>query len=199
MRHDGRYHRVVFLTLALIATCQILCSAEEAANALVAKKERAIAAIEQGGYEHLITQHAATGKAPDSSIFVLWILDEINNDSAMRDQIGDELAEIENNGHNDNWLTVYYTRDKQWHRRACFKSSDVRTRLVDKSHDGDYRYETVLKAKDGFHGGVTIKSFRFTFMAHVEYFPFTKAYQIKVTSYPKYDGKNEKEERLNGS
>jgi hypothetical protein len=117
----------------------------------------------------------------------------------MLDQIGDELAEIDNNGHNDNWLTIYYSRDKQWHRRACFKSSDLRIRLIDKADDRDCRYEAVFKAKDCFHGGVAIKSFRFTFMAHVEYFPFTKAYQIKATSYPRYDGKTEKEERLNGS
>lgn len=111
----------------------------------------------------------------------------------MRDQIGDEVSDIQNNGHNDGGLSSYYTRDKRYIGRLVFKPTDLTVKCTG-GKNGFYDYEAILKASDGFHGGVTIKSFKYIFKVKTEYFQPTKAYQITVVSYPLYTGKTETEE-----
>jgi len=183
-----RFH--IPAALLLLATGPFTSLAQNNEEAIQVNKQRAMATAREGGYKHLITQHAPNGQAPDPKLFEEWILTEINNNSAMRDQIGDELAEIQNNGKNGNTLTYYYTRDKEHRGRLWFKPADVTSKSTG-GKDGVYDYQTVLKAQDVYHRGFTIKSFKYTFKVKVEYFKFTKAYQVTVVGYPLYVGKTE--------
>ncbi len=162
-------------------------------DALQANKAKAISAAQSADYSHLITQHARSGKQPDPQVFHQWILDEINNDSVMRDQIGDEIALIQDNGRNGNHLTFYYTRDKEYRGRLVFMPDDLTVELVG-GKDGLYEYKAVLRARDNYRRGHTMISFHFAFRAKVEYFKFTKAYQITVVSYPTFLRKEEKDQ-----
>ncbi len=109
----------------------------------------------------------------------------------MRDQIGDELATIQDNGRNTSRLTPY-TRDNLYLGRLEFDPTDLTIRRKG-GKDHVFNYEVILKAADAHHGGVTIKAFKYTFKAKSEYFPGTKAYQTTVVSYPLYTGKTEAE------
>ena len=188
---NTKFH--ISTAILLLASVPFTSLAQDSGEQIQANKERAIATAREGGYKHLITQHAPNGQAPDPKLFEEWILTEINNNSAMRDQIGDELAEIQNNGKNTNWLTEYYTRDKQYVHRFYFQPADLEIKCIG-GKDGVYDYQAVLKAKDAFHRGFAIKSFKYTFKAKVEYFRFTNAYQVTVVGYPVYVGKTETEE-----
>lgn len=144
-------------------------------------------------YSKLITQHYAKDGPPDPKLFSAWLLDEINNDSLMRSQIAQDVADIEANGHNTNSVTSYYTPDKEYAAHLYFKESDLTIKGTGKGKDGVYEYQATLKATDGFHGGYSVISFHFSFKARTEYFKYTKAYMIAVVSYPKFAGKDTKE------
>ena len=147
----------------------------------------------EGHYENVITQNNPGGKAPSPKLFSQWVLDEINKDSAMRDQIGDEIAEIQDNGRNASRLISYRTSDGLYRGCLGFEPADLAIRCKG-GKDHVYHYEVVLRAVDAHHGGVTFKTFKYTFKARSEYFPGTKAYQIRVVSYPLYTGKTETED-----
>jgi hypothetical protein len=145
------------------------------------------------GYTNLITQDANKG-APSPEMFSQWVLDEINNDSLMRDQIKPDLTDIENNGHNSSELIQFYSPDRKYVSRLLFKKKDLAIKLIDSSKEnGIYKYQITLRASDGFHGGYAIISFHFEFDAKIEYFKFTKAYMVTVVSYPSFTGKESKE------
>lgn len=189
------YHLFCATALVLAAAAPAPLLAQQQGDKVQANKEKALAIAkgEGGGYENLITQHAPKGNAPDPKLFVQWILDEINNDSVMRDQIGDELADIQNNGRNSGSLTFYYTRDKQYPGRLWFKAADIAITSTGGGKEGVYDYQVVLRARDAFRGGFAIKSFRYTFKAKSEYFPATKANMVNAVSYPLFVDKKETE------
>src|SRR6478609_9173855 len=96
--------RSTLASACILLTAQCIAASDDQ-DTLQANKAKAVTAAQANDYEYLVTQHADSGKQPDSKIFRQWILDEINHDSAMRDQIGEQIAGIEENGHNCNWLT----------------------------------------------------------------------------------------------
>lgn len=179
---------VAILLLFPVMTVKSLTKDEDVA--LQTNKEKAVALVRAGAYKNLISQHVPNGKSPAPKLFIHWFLDEANNDSVIRDQIGDELAEIQNNGRNSAGLASYYTRGGQYLKRLSFQPADL-TMACTGGSDGIYNYEATLKAEDAFRGGITIKSFRYTFRVRTEYFRFTQAYQVTVIGYPLYVGKTE--------
>jgi hypothetical protein len=171
--------------LALFALLLFLLSnhitkGDEPDKILQDNKAKAILALNAKDYDYLITQHASNSTAPDPSGFRQYLLDEINHDSVMRDQIDDELEEIESNGHNSSILTEYYTRDQTRNSRLDFKNKDLNVSVAGKEGGDIYTYQATFTTTDGYHGGYEVIKFKFLFKVKVD-----------VVAYPKYQGKEE--------
>lgn len=156
-----------------------------------AKALKVVATVD--GYGHLITQHAKTGEAPASGEFTDWLVNEINCPSLLRDQIAEDIDAIESNGKNGNFLESYLTTDGLYLNRLEFGKDDLRIRRIG-GDKGVFTYQASFHVTDHFHHGQTKIEFVFTFQVEVEYFVYTKAYEVKVVSYPKFVKKIEKEE-----
>jgi hypothetical protein len=118
---------------------------------------------------------STTPSQDTKSLFGTWILDQINNDSVMRDQIGEEIQKIEFSGRAQN-LSIFLTRTGDSCSRLQFMDKDLNLKSVgDKGAIKLFRAS--LDAYEGYPGQHTITRFVFSFggtLPHVEeshYFP----------------------------
>jgi hypothetical protein len=141
-------------------------------------------------YNDLITQSPVDPKTPGVSNFVPYLLDELNHDSAMRAQIGDDLQDIESDGHNSDEVVSYSAPDMSFATYLEFKRSDLKIEFIG-TKEGLFLYRATLGTQNGYHGGHADIRFKFLFKVKVEYYPIPKLYNVEVVGYPAYEGKNE--------
>lgn len=156
-----------------------------------AKALKVVATVD--GYRHLITQHAKTSAAPALGEFTDWLLNEMKCPSLLRDQIAEDIDSIESNGRNTNFLDSYLTTNGEFLQRLEFGKDELKIRRI----GGDkevFTYEASFLAEDHFRHGLSRIEFVFSFKVKVELFVYTKAHQVEVISYPKFERKNEKKE-----
>jgi hypothetical protein len=154
------------------------------------RQSKALKVVASVKYQNLITQHAKTGEAPAPDEFIDWLVREVNNPSLLRDQIAEDIDEIENNGRNG-LGGAYLTTDGNYVKRLLFEAGDVKVRRVGGEKEM-FVYQASFHTQDNFHRGWSEIDFVFKFQVKVEFFKFTNAYQVTVVSYPKFERKNEK-------
>lgn len=145
------------------------------------------------GYRKILAQNVSNGSTIDLQLVKQWILDEINNNSLMRNEIKNEISDIEENGRNANRLIEYYSSEKKYVNRLIFRNEDIEIKQDGKDTSGIYSFTAIIKAKDNFRGGYSLLSFQFSFKIKSEYQKSLKTYTISVCSYPAFIRKDCKE------
>ncbi|MDG0817199.1 hypothetical protein [Bdellovibrio svalbardensis] len=129
------------------------------------------------------------------SVYESGIRDEFNNDSAMRDQVADILAELGNNGRNASQGKSYFNRNALYCQN--FDARNLKIVRLPGSNEKTQMLRAVVTFADGYHGGYTRMRLNFDFEVEVtidrgdgrpQYVPRFSAY---MTKYPLYVGKEE--------
>jgi hypothetical protein len=159
-------------------------------NSLNIEKNKLLAGIiaREPGYKNLISQWAKKDTKPD--VFNDWIMNEINNESVMRDQIADLLADLSRNGRNSSEMTTFLSRTREQCSTFRFSKESLKIARVKSLGGNRSLFKASLHAKDGYHRGYSIIKYDFTFEAEIKPVTYTgrPTYEISVVSYPVFAG-----------
>jgi hypothetical protein len=150
------------------------------------KKKQLASLVAKKPYENLIVNGGE--KSALEKMMAEWLVAEMNFPSAMRDQVGDTLFRLTDNGHNS-YVDNYRNRKGESCRFIRFTGEHVKLKRVKKLNDKRSLFKASFHTSDGNSGGTAAVRMDFLFEAEIQPSQGNgKFYDVKAMSYPIHSG-----------